>query len=125
MQPRIARALAAGIDGVCLALFVALGRASHDPESGLTWYFTVLWPFLVGWFGVALPLGLYMSHHTSWRTLAVTWLAGCAIALVLRVAFTHRDTPLVFIIVTLCFIGITTFGWRLLVRGLEFVRNHE
>jgi hypothetical protein len=125
MQPRTARALAAGIDAVCLALFVALGRASHDPESGLAWYFTVLWPFLVGWFVVALPLRLYMSHHASWRVLAVTWFAGCAIALLLRVAVTHRDTPLVFIIVTFCFIGIVTFGWRLFVRGLGLVRSHE
>ncbi len=125
MQPRTARALAAGIDAVCLALFVALGRASHDPESGLTWYFTVLWPFLVGWFVVALLLRLYMSHRTNWRMLAVTWIAGCAIALLLRVAVTHRTTPLVFIIVTFSFIGILTFGWRLLVRGFGLVRRHQ
>jgi hypothetical protein len=125
MQPRTARALAAGLDAVCLALFVALGRASHDPASGLTWYLTVLWPFLVGWFVVALPLQLYMAHHNSWRILATTWVVGCAIALVLRGAVTHRPTPVIFILVTYSFIGIVTFGWRLFLRGLETVRSHE
>jgi Protein of unknown function (DUF3054) len=119
------RALAAGADLLCLALFVALGRASHDISSGIAWYLTVLWPFLVGWFVVAVALRLYRSPLDRWVVLACTWIAGCAIALGLRAVLTHRSTPIAFIIVTYIFIGLTTFGWRLFVLGLTRVRSRE
>ncbi|MFI5286491.1 MAG: DUF3054 domain-containing protein [Candidatus Dormibacteria bacterium] len=125
MRRWTARALAAGVDAVCLGLFVALGRASHDISSGIAWYLTVLWPFLVGWFVVALALGVYRSPLDRWVMLACTWAAGCAIALGLRAAVTHRSTPVIFIIVTYIFIGLITFGWRLLVHGLARVRRRE
>ena len=48
---------------------------------------------------------------------------GIAIALVLRAVVTHRDTPIAFIIVAYAFIGLATFGWRLVVRGLILVRR--
>jgi hypothetical protein len=125
MRPWTARVLAAGVDAVCLALFVALGRASHDISSGIAWYLTVLWPFLVGWFVVALALQLYRSPLDRWVILGCTWVAGCAIALGLRAAVTHRNTPIAFIIVTYIFIGLTTFGWRLFMYGLAWVRSRE
>jgi Protein of unknown function (DUF3054) len=125
MRPWTARALAAGIDLVCLAVFVALGRASHDISSGIGWYFTVLWPFLVGWFGIALALRLYRSPLDRWLILACTWVGGCAIALVLRAAVTGRSTPIAFIIVAYIFIGATTFGWRLLAHAVARVRTRR
>lgn len=125
MRPWTARALAAGVDAGCLALFVALGRASHDISSGIAWYLTVLWPFLVGWFVVAIALQLYRSPLDRWVILACTWIAGSAIGLGLRAAITHRNTPLAFIIVAYIFIGLMTFGWRLFVHGLTWVRGRE
>src|SRR5579859_3780709 len=101
------RALAAAADLVCLALFVALGRASHDISSGIAWYLTVLWPFLVGWFAVALALRLYRSPLDRWLILTCTWFGGCAIALGLRALVTGRSTPIAFIIVAYIFIGVT------------------
>jgi hypothetical protein len=96
MRPWTVRALAVGVDAVCLALFVALGRASHDISSGIAWYLTVLWPFLVGWFVVALALQLYGAPLYRWV-----------------------------ILVTFIFIGLTTFGWRLFVHGLGWVRSRD
>jgi Protein of unknown function (DUF3054) len=125
MRPWTARALAAGVDAVCLALFVALGRASHDISSGIAWYLIVLWPFLVGWFVVALALRLYASPIDRWVMLTCTWVVGTAIALGLRAAITQRNTPITFIIVTYIFIGLTTFGWRLFVHGLGWVRGRD
>jgi hypothetical protein len=125
MRPWTARACSAGVDAVCLALFVALGRASHDISSGITWYVTVLWPFLVGWFGLALVVRLYKSPLDRWVMLTCAWVGGTAIALGLRAAVTHRDTPIAFIIVAYIFIGLTTFGWRLFVHGLVWVRSRE
>jgi Protein of unknown function (DUF3054) len=85
----------------------------------------VLWPFLVGWFVVALALRLYRSPLDRWLILGCTWVAGCAIALGLRAVVTDRSTPMAFIIVTYIFIGVTTFGWRLLVHGLARVRTRS
>jgi FtsH-binding integral membrane protein len=125
MRPWTARAFAVGVDALCLAIFVALGRASHDIASGIDWYLTVLWPFLVGWFVVALVLQLYKAPVDRWVILSCTWVLGSTIGLILRAAVTHRSTPLAFVIVTLLFIGLTTFGWRLFVHGLAWVRSHE
>jgi hypothetical protein len=125
MRPWTARALAAGVDALCLGIFVALGRVSHDISSGIAWYFTVLWPFLVGWFVAALAFGVYKSPLDRWVMLTCTWIVGCAIALGLRAAVTHRQTPIAFIIVTYIFIGLTTFGWRLFMFGLAWVRSRE
>ena len=57
--------------------------------------------------------------------LAYTWLAGCAVALVLRAAITHRTTPIAFIVVTYAFIGLATFGWRVVITGVTWVRSRE
>ena len=122
MQPRTVLPVAAG-DAACLAVFVLLGRESHDLSSGITWYLTVLWPFLLGWFAAAAAVRLYTSWPNRWMAVAATWVAGTAIALVLRSLITQRATPLAFIIVAYAFIGLTVFGWRLAVRGLEVLRN--
>jgi len=122
MQPRTVLPVAAG-DAVCLAVFVLLGRESHDLSSGITWYLTVLWPFLLGWFAAAAAVRLYTSWPNRWMAVAATWVAGTAIALVLRSLITGRASPLAFIIVAYAFIGLTVFGWRLAVRGLEVLRN--
>jgi hypothetical protein len=110
------------VDALCLAVFVALGRESHDINSGITWYLTVLWPFLLGWFVAALALRTYASWPARWSMLAATWVGGIAIALVLRAVVTKRDTPVAFIIVAYVFVGLATFGWRLVVRGFVLLR---
>jgi len=122
MQPRTVLPVAAG-DAACLAVFVLLGRESHDLSSGITWYLTVLWPFLLGWFAAAAAVRLYTSWPNRWLAVAATWVAGTAIALVLRSLITGRASPPAFIIVAYAFIGLTVFGWRLAVRGLEVLRN--
>jgi hypothetical protein len=122
MQPRTVLPVAAA-DAACLAVFVVLGRESHDLSSGITWYLTVLWPFLLGWFAAAAALRLYASWPNRWTVLAATWAAGTAIALVLRSLITQRATPIAFVIVAYGFIGLTVFTWRLGVRGVELLRH--
>jgi hypothetical protein len=123
MDARITRAAAAAADALCIGLFVALGRESHDINSGIGWYLTVLWPFLVGWFAVALTLRLYASSSHRWLMLAYTWLAGIALALGLRDVITRRDTPVAFVIVSYAFIGLAVFGWRLASAGVARFRG--
>ena len=122
MQPRTLLPVAAA-DAACLAVFVALGRESHDLSSGIAWYLTVLWPFLLGWFAAAAAVRLYGSWPNRWTVLAVTWVAGTAIALALRSLITQRATPVAFVIVAYTFIGLTVFGWRLALLGMTALRN--
>jgi hypothetical protein len=114
---------AAAADAVCLAVFVALGRESHDIDSGISWYLTVLWPFLLGWFAAAAALRLYAVWPNRWIQLAATWAGGIAIAMVLRAVVTGRTTPVAFVIVAYSFLGIAVFGWRLAVRGVILLRS--
>jgi hypothetical protein len=114
---------AAAVDAVCLAVFVALGRESHDIDSGISWYLTVLWPFLLGWFAAAAVLRLYVVWPNRWVLLASTWIGGVAIAMVLRAVVTGRATPVAFVIVAYAFIGLVVFGWRLGVRGVGMLRT--
>ena len=114
--------LAPVLDGICLALFVVLGRESHRIGRGVGWYFTVLWPFVVGWFVTALVVGLYTASTRPWLRLTVTWLAGIAIALVLRAVFTNRESFSTFAVVVYLFVGVTTFGWRAAVVAMRRLR---
>jgi hypothetical protein len=114
---------AAVADALCLAVFVALGRESHDIDSGISWYLTVLWPFLIGWFVAAAALRLYATWPNRWVLLASTWAGGIAIAMVLRALVTGRATPVAFVIVAYAFIGLLTFGWRLALRGVTVLRR--
>ena len=122
MQPRTVLPVAAA-DAACLAVFVLLGRASHDLSTGVSWYLTVLWPFLLGWFGAAAACRLYASWPSRAIPLATTWIAGTALALMLRALITQRATPVAFIIVAYAFIGLAVFGWRLAVRGVQLLRH--
>jgi hypothetical protein len=122
MQPRAVLPSAAA-DAACLAVFVLLGRASHDLSSGISWYLTVLWPFLLGWFASAAAFRLYASWPPRRIPLAATWFVGTALALVLRAVVTQRATPVAFILVAYAFIALTVFGWRLAVRGAQLLRH--
>ncbi|MCU1457539.1 MAG: hypothetical protein JWL73_1631 [Actinomycetia bacterium] len=100
-------------DAVCFVAFVFLGRDQHAINGGLSWFLTVLWPLLLGWFVVALATHLYTRADRTWLRLAVTWIAGVLIGLVIRELFTsHGDSFGTFTVVVLVFIGLTTFGWR-------------
>ena len=111
------------VDALCLALFVAAGRQSHDLLGGASWFFIVLWPLAVGWFVAALAAGLYVRRDHSFVRLAATVLIGVAVALVLRAAVTHRDTPVAFVVVAFAFITALTFGWRLVLVGVDAARR--
>ena len=119
--PRLAIKVAAPaiLDGVCLCAFVILGRQSHDIGEGALWFFIVVWPFIAGWFAVALALGLYTARNRLRVRLATTAILGIVISLLLRATVTHRDTPLAFIIVAVGFIVLTTVGWRVVAFALS------
>lgn len=100
-------------DAVCFVAFVFFGRDQHALHGGLSWFLTVLWPLVAGWFVLALATRLYTRADRTWARLAVTWIAGVVLGLVFRELFTsHGDSFSTFTVVVLGFIGLTTFGWR-------------
>lgn len=111
------------IDALCLLVFVAAGRQSHDLQGGASWFFVVAWPLLAGWFVTALVARLYVRGDRTWLRLAATVIAGVAIALLLRATVTHRDTPVAFVVVAYLFITALTAGWRLVVVGVLAARR--
>jgi hypothetical protein len=113
------RRLAPVLDLAALALFVAIGRESHGIGSGLGWYVKVLWPFVAGWFAVALVVRLYTATSQPWVRLVTTWGLGIALGLVLRAGITHRESLSTFTVVVYVFTGLMTFGWRAVVLGVR------
>ncbi len=115
-------AWAVAADLACLVVFVALGRTSHSLNGGPGWFVAVLWPFVIGWFVVALITRLYTAAHGGWWRVALTCLGGVTVALVLRATFTSRATPVTFGIVALVFVTLATLGWRLAAAAVTRVR---
>jgi hypothetical protein len=100
------------LDAACIVVFVALGRDRHDIDQGFDWWFTVLWPLLLGWFAVALAVALYTRRSGQWFALLTTLGAGIVVASFFRGTFTDRPYVGIFTVVAVAFIGLTTFGWR-------------
>ena len=120
---RLPGAVAPLLDALCLIVFVAAGRQSHDLQGGASWFFIVLWPLLAGWFLVALASRLYTRGDHAWLRLAATVVIGVAIALLLRASATHRDTPVAFVVVAYLFITALTAGWRFVAIGVLAARS--
>ncbi len=114
--------VAVAADAACLVAFVLLGRGSHGLNGGSDWFVTVLWPFVVGWYAAALVTRLYVSAVHPWRRAAATAALGVTIACLVRVTATSRSTPVVFGVIAVLFITLTTVGWRVATRLLRRVR---
>jgi len=114
-QRTLPRWLAPVADAVALVVFVLLGRREHGIDDGLGGVLTTLWPFVVGWFAVALATRLYRGP-LRWDRWAITWVGGVAVGLVLRIAATDHSFVAAFAIVATLVIGAFTGGWRLVAR---------
>jgi len=102
---------APALDALGLVLFVAIGRRQHHIHAGSQEFWTTLWPFLAGWFGVAVIMRLY-SAPLSWRRAIPTWLLALPVAIWLRVALTDHVFFLSFALVATAFVGLMLLGWR-------------
>jgi hypothetical protein len=123
MQPPARTWYAPVLDAACIFVFVVIGRGEHEIHQGVGWFVRVLWPLYVGWFGVALVVGLYTRVSRLWPALVVTWLGGIAVAVLLRGTFTNRPYVSFFTVIAVTFLGLTTFGWRAIAALLQ--RRHR
>ncbi|MEV5568748.1 DUF3054 domain-containing protein [Spirillospora sp. NPDC052269] len=102
---------AAVLDAVCVLVFVAIGRASHDEASSVTGFLNTAWPFLTG----AL-IGWLATR--AWRDPARLvpsgvgiWVAAVAVGMLLRVV-SGQGIAVAFVIVATLFLGLVLLGWR-------------
>ena len=127
MNIRQARAGAIALDTGAIAVFAAIGRASHDQgilgENGLG-YLTTLWPFLagtaIGW-GLVLVRGRWMP--CDWRRTGVTvWAATLVGGMILRFA-SGQGVAVSFVIVAGTFLALALIGWRVVSGWLATRRG--
>jgi hypothetical protein len=115
--------LAPVLDLACLATFILVGAGRHNINDGAGWFFEVLWPLAVGWYGVALLTKLYTAPDKLWMRLAITLAGATVIMAALRGAVLDRPTVSIFTVVFVGWMVLTAFGWRLLGRFLSARRS--
>jgi hypothetical protein len=98
-------------DAAVLAIFVAIGRRSHDDGSDLAGFARVLWPFAVG-----LVLGYagtnLLRAPLAWRRVAIMAAVTITVGEMLRLTVQDRPWKVAFLIVAVIFIGGSMFAWR-------------
>jgi hypothetical protein len=104
-------ALAFLLDVVAVVAFVAIGRRSHEEDSGLGNLVEITAPFLI-----ALAVGwaiLRMWRSPLWSNRAIgMWLITVALGMLLRRTVFDRGTAVSFVIVTTIVLGVFLLGWR-------------
>jgi hypothetical protein len=109
---------------VCICVFIVVGKDRHHYDNqGLNWFLTVFWPLAAGWLVGALVTRVYTRDDRWYLRLLGTLLIGIGVGGVLRGAFTDRVSFSIFTVVAFLFLGLTTFGWRLIWRGVGRVRG--
>lgn len=103
-------------DIVAIAIFIAIGRRSHDESGSIVGYLTSVWPFLVGgavgWAIVAaVSRGRGFAPAGLWPAGVCIWISTVVIGMLLRVA-SGQGTALAFCIVASIATAVLLLGWR-------------
>jgi hypothetical protein len=100
-----------GVDVLCVLVFCALGRRSHDEGLNITGVATTAWPFLTG-----TAIGWLTSR--GWQrptavvpTGVVIWLCTVVIGMVLRKA-SSAGVAASFVVVAASVTALLLLGWR-------------
>lgn len=102
------------VDLVCLLVFAAVGRGSHEEGWSFLGVFAVAWPFVlaaaVGWILARIWRApeVFPSGVVIW---ACAWIGGQA----LRVSLTSHQLAWSFVLVSGIALAVLLLGWRLLV----------
>jgi len=104
-------------DTVGLLVFAAIGRGSHAESVDIIGTFLTAFPFIVGYFAAASPLGAYEKEATSSyasaaSTLVPAWLAGTLGGVFLRSIGKLALPPTGFVVATSIFTFIFLYGPR-------------
>jgi len=102
-------------DLLCLVLFVAIGRSTHDHGVAPSGMLSTLWPFVLG---LATGWFLIIRRARSGVSLSdaiIIVVTTVAIGMILRVLF-GQGTALAFVIVALAFMSLSFGGWRVVLH---------
>lgn len=101
------------LDLALVAVFAAVGRASHDESLTFSGWWHTAWPFLAGG-GVGWAVAL-LQHRpgSSWTTGLLVVVATVAVGMALR-RLTGEGTAVSFVVVATAVLGILLLGSRLL-----------
>ena len=110
--------IAAGLDVAAVALFVVIGRRSHDEGSRIAGVLATAAPFLIG-------LAAAWLATRAWRwpmailTGLVIWPVTLLVGMVARNLLFDRSTAVSFVIVATSFLGACLVGWRTVARRVS------
>jgi len=112
-------------DLLCIVSFILVGAGRHNINEGAGWFFTVLWPIAVAWYGVALLTRLYTTADRWALRLIVTIGVATVVMSLLRGTFTDRPWVSVFTIVFVAWMLLLGFGWRWIARLISQRRGND
>lgn len=111
-------AIAFATDLLAVIAFAAIGRRSHDEESGIGLTFEVAAPFLIGVVAGWAILRMWQSPLWSNRAIGM-WLTTVVVGLALRRLVFDRGIAPSFVIVATIVLGVFLLGWRGLATKLR------
>ena len=116
MDDRTRAVIAAAVDLALVALFVAIGRASHREDEGA--FLTTYWPFAVGLaVGWAAARG-WRAPFALLRTGVPAWLGTVVVGMLLR-AVSGQGVQFAFVVVATIVVGAFLIGWRALLVAVD------
>jgi hypothetical protein len=105
------------IDGLCVLVFVAIGRGAHTDGVTIAGMASTAWPFLGGLALGAILCGVVGKPSASVLVGVIDVVTTVAIGMGLRV-LAGQGTAVAFVVVAVCFLGLAMVGWRLVCRRL-------
>jgi hypothetical protein len=100
-----------GVDVLCVLVFCAVGRRSHDEGLNITGVATTAWPFLTGTAIGWLAARAWQRPTAVVPTGVVIWLCTVVIGMVLRKA-SSAGVAASFVVVAASVTAVLLLGWR-------------
>jgi DUF3054 family protein len=100
-----------GVDVLCVLVFCAVGRRSHDEGLNITGVVTTAWPFLAGTAIGWLAARAWQRPTAVVPTGVVIWLCTVVIGMVLRKA-SSAGVAASFVVVAASVTAVLLLGWR-------------
>lgn len=100
-----------GIDVVCVLLFCAVGRRSHDEGLDIAGVASTAWPFLTGTATGWLVSQAWRRPTALFPTGVMVWVCTVAVGMLLRKA-TSAGVAASFVVVAASVTAMLMLGWR-------------
>jgi DUF3054 family protein len=116
-------AASSAADLAAVAIYVLVGRLSHDESLSPSGLLSTGWPFLIGIIGGYIGIALTRWPTLSLRGGAVITVKTFVIGLVLRYGVADDATPFSFVVVTIVVLAVLMLGWR--IATLAVLRRNQ